>query len=224
MHRIQQHVIRKLMFTPTARYADIKPDEVEGNLFMYHLRQLIKQALVIKLDKGYKLSNAGRRYAETLSLASMQPRIQPKIVTLLVIRNKFGEYLLYERARVPYRGLVGFPYGKIHLGETIKEAAEREINEKTGLSAHLLHRGEVYLAIYEKKELISHMLCHVFSGVEPTGELVAKTEIGKCFWKRVEHPTSSRYMPGFNEIYELVKEPGPRFFAEVTCQVDGVKA
>jgi hypothetical protein len=52
MHRLQQHILSQLIHYPERRYADLKPDEVEGNLFMYHLRQLMAAGWVIKREDG----------------------------------------------------------------------------------------------------------------------------------------------------------------------------
>ncbi|MBM6581150.1 NUDIX hydrolase [Microvirga sp. BT689] len=43
--------------------------------------------------------------------------------------------LLVRRANPPDAGLWGFPGGKIELGETVREAATRELLEETGVKA-----------------------------------------------------------------------------------------
>src|SRR5437899_3164953 len=118
MHRLQQHILYQLMRHHDRRYANLKPEDVEGNLFMYHLRQLISKDWVAKREDGhYELTAAGHRHVDGLSFNTLTPRAQPRIVTLLVCRNKAGEYLFLRRKRQPLLGMVGFPYGKIHLGE-----------------------------------------------------------------------------------------------------------
>lgn len=110
MHRLQQHIIHQLILHPSLRYARLKPDEVEGNLFMYHLRQLMKEGLVTKRSDGqYELAAEGKLYADRLSLQSFTPRVQPKIVTLIACQNEHDEWLLYERKRQPLIGQIGFP-------------------------------------------------------------------------------------------------------------------
>jgi hypothetical protein len=42
-------------------------------------------------------------------------------------------WLLIQRGREPNKGQWSFPGGKIHLGESILEAAKRELNEETGI-------------------------------------------------------------------------------------------
>lgn len=54
-----------------------------------------------------------------------------------VIRN--DEVLLVQRANPPDVGRWGFPGGKIEAGETIPDAALRELLEETGVTAEALH-------------------------------------------------------------------------------------
>lgn len=52
-------------------------------------------------------------------------------VGAVVIRD--GRVLLVKRGNPPGRGLWSIPGGMVELGETLREAAEREIEEETGL-------------------------------------------------------------------------------------------
>jgi ADP-ribose pyrophosphatase len=220
MHDLQKQILRQLLLKQTCRYRDIKPKEVEGNLFMYHLRRLISDGLVEKSSNRYQLTKAGLRFVDTVSLENLRPRIQPKIATLLIVKNNSGQYLLYRRSREPFFGKTGFPYGKIHLGETIAEAANRELQEKTGLQASLNHRGDAYVTVYQGNELLSHMLFHIFAGSDPAGQLKADSEIGRCFWG---HPTKiapQDLFPGLGDIFRTVdKTNRVNFFREFSYQI-----
>jgi 8-oxo-dGTP pyrophosphatase MutT (NUDIX family) len=211
MHRLQQHILSQLIHHSDRRYADLKPAAVEGNLFMYHLKHLIKQGYVAKRADGrYGLTAEGHRYADRLSLATLTPRAQPKIVTLLVCRDEAGRYLLWRRRRQPLLGRVGFPHGKIHLGETIADAAQRELREKTGLAAATLHhRGDGYLTYRQDGEPVSQIFFHLFVGEGLTGELA-----GEAFWAP---PTpAADVLPSVGALLELLEHhPAERFFAEL---------
>jgi 8-oxo-dGTP diphosphatase len=57
-------------------------------------------------------------------------------VIAVVIEN--GRALLVRRANPPDAGLWGYPGGKIEYGETVSEAAIRELREETGVDAQAL--------------------------------------------------------------------------------------
>ncbi|MGB4547975.1 MAG: NUDIX hydrolase [Syntrophales bacterium] len=68
---------------------------------------------------------------------SEHPRVG---VGAIVIRD--GKVLLVKRGVAPSKGLWAIPGGMIELGETIQQAAEREILEETGI--HIQARDPVY--------------------------------------------------------------------------------
>jgi ADP-ribose pyrophosphatase YjhB (NUDIX family) len=221
MHRLQQHILQQLIMNPRLRYAAIKPHDVEGNLFMYHLKQLIKEGLVEKDSEGwYQLTTAGKLYADRLSLKSLTPRMQARIVTLMAVEDGEGRWLFYRRKRQPLFNMIGFPYGKIHLGETVQQAAQRELKEKTGLEAELEHRGDGYATVLEGGEPVSQIMFHMFYGRLPQGELVTRSAIGEPFWARLDELDDRVQMPNALALLKLVQAyDGKRFFAELVDQV-----
>jgi ADP-ribose pyrophosphatase YjhB (NUDIX family) len=57
-------------------------------------------------------------------------------VGVVVWRN--DRFLLVRRGKEPNRGQWSIPGGAQHLGETVYQAAEREVREETGLSVRVL--------------------------------------------------------------------------------------
>lgn len=214
MHPLQKQIFKRLLYGRELPFSKVKPKEVESNIFMYHLRQLIDQGLVAKFPtKTYGLTHEGLIYADRLSFKTFKPRIQPKIVTMIVCKNTKGEFLLYRKIRQPFLVHVCFPHGKLHLGESVLVAAARELKEKTNLKAQLTHRGDVYVTVFEGKAVLAAMLCHIFSGKNPTGKFTQRVDSGECFWADAEKVLkTSKTMPGFADIYQLVRKPVKNFF------------
>ncbi|MBI3983893.1 NUDIX domain-containing protein [Candidatus Microgenomates bacterium] len=217
MHRLQRHILHKLVINQSAPYSRIKPPSVEGNLFTYHLRHLISEDLVVKrVDGKYELTSAGKRLAEGISLETMTPRRQAKIVTLIACRDQQSRWLLYRRKRQPLIGMVGFPYGKIHHDEQVATAANRELQEKTGLTAKLTHRGDGYITISQGDEIISQILFHLFYGEDPTGKLRPENKVGKPYWQKLESYRDPMLMPSMKDLITAIDADTPgRFFCEL---------
>ena len=165
MHYIQRKILGRLLYAESLNYASMRPDDVESNHFAYHLDQLVKSGLIAKEEKLYSLSIAGLGAVDRLSHARMADRLQPHIVTAIDLVAANGQTLLYKRNFQPYIYRVGFPLGKMHHEESVLQAAERELLEKTGLNGiPLAHRGMVYIDSRQGGQTISKILCHVFHG------------------------------------------------------------
>jgi 8-oxo-dGTP diphosphatase len=205
-HSIQVHIMKMLTNNKSLRYGQMKPLGVEGNQFSYHLNALQNEKYILKKDGEYSLTTKGIRYSTQVNFEQFFIRIQPKIVTFVVCKNKNGEYLLYKRSKLPFLEKIGFPYGKIHLGERVEEAAAREIREKTGISANVTQKGIMYLTVVDEiGEIITHMLCHIFEGKYPKGEILKNPSFGEVFWMDKKDLFEENIMPGVKEVLELAE-------------------
>jgi ADP-ribose pyrophosphatase YjhB (NUDIX family) len=215
MHELQRAILKKLSQENGSRFSDLKPRGVESNRFMYHLRSVMNEGLVKKAGVLYRLTPKGKGFVDRVSSATFKERIQPKIVALVVCRREDdGSYLLYRRSRQPFLGKVGFPYGKIHMGERVQDAAARELKEKTGLSADLRYRGDVYVTVHDEENLVTQTLFHVFSGENPSGILRRDSSIGDCFWSALDRIKREEEIPGVSQVHKLVKGSEEPFFKE----------
>jgi len=218
MHYIQRSILGRLMADEAVRYRDLKPFEVASNLFTYHLKVLVSEGYVVSSLKGtYQLTTKGQRFVGAQSISTLQPHLQPKLVILLACRDRLGRWLVMKRRTQPLSGKVGFPYGKLHLGEKIAEAATRELTEKTGLSGELVHRGDGYITILEKHTPISEIFFHLYYCLEPTGYLVGETRTGQVYWSEMEVDfQEDQYMPSMAELIAVLDNTpsDQRFFIE----------
>jgi ADP-ribose pyrophosphatase YjhB (NUDIX family)/predicted transcriptional regulator len=213
MHEIQKEILRKLSETKKARYSDLKRKDVEGNIFTYHLKGLIKEEYIIQKDRGYILTSKGKHLVDRVSTQNFNERIQPKIVTVVILK-KGNKYLLYKRNKQPFFGHTGFPYGKVHLEERMQDAASRELTEKSGLQAKLKYRGHVYFTIHDEAELVSSMICYVFTGSQIKGEILKEFPSGECYWGSMDDIPKNKLLPGVIQMERLVKKHTTGIFFE----------
>ena len=81
-----------------------------------------------------------------------------------------NKVLLVKRANPPSQGLWTIPGGKIKLGETLQQAAEREIKEESGISVRAGDPVHVFEVIEKQQDryqfhyVIIDLLCRYISG------------------------------------------------------------
>jgi 8-oxo-dGTP diphosphatase len=95
-----------------------------------------------------------------------------------------SKVLLGERARSPGQGLFSLPGGVVELGETLEEAARREVLEETGLDVEIAgfvrHNEVVYRD--EQGAVHRHFVIAVFAARAGQGEPVASEETVSFRW------------------------------------------
>jgi 8-oxo-dGTP pyrophosphatase MutT (NUDIX family) len=189
VHPTQTSILRELLFHPQAGYAELqKPTGLTSDHFNFHISRLVELGLVEKVIRGrYRLTPRGKEYANRLDTDNNTVERQPKATVILALeRTRSGrqEFLLQERRKNPYFGFWGFPSGKIRWGETIVQAAERELQEEAGLRADFTIVGVYHEHTRQKEtdELLEDKIFFVAHGRNPRGELVADFEGGHNEW------------------------------------------
>lgn len=163
-HHIQRTIIERLSRAESLRFSELKPDGMESNIFMYHLKQLIKDGYVTKNATNYSLSPKGLSYVDGLSFDSRMPRKQPKIIAIIALRNSKGEWLMSRRKIQPYINQYMLPSGKQHYGEAPEDHIVRELQEQIGSVPAVERRGFVDVRIEQGGQTITHINGHVYTG------------------------------------------------------------
>lgn len=217
-HHIQKDILNRLSRAPSLRFSQLKPKELEANLFMYHLKQLVKGGYVEKTTGSYRLASLGLTYVDGLSLVSGKPRKQPKVICILVLQNEKGEWLLGRRKLQPYIGRLMFLSGKQHFGESPENHVQRELLEKTHVSALLERVGLADIRISQGEHLISHVLGHVYVGKVESKVVPAETDQHMYEWY-AGLPDAQLLMPGTKELFEVVNQGKVPFFISLDLSI-----
>jgi len=117
---------------------------------------------------------------------SVAQLVAPRVaVGAVVFRG--DEVLLVKRGRAPSRGLWAIPGGSVELGETLREAAEREVREETGIEIRtqsIVHTFDVI-----ERDDAGHVLYHYvivdFLADWIAGEPVAADDALDARWCRI---------------------------------------
>jgi ADP-ribose pyrophosphatase YjhB (NUDIX family) len=212
MHVIQKHIMRYLTYQKRARFGEMRPARIDSNLYNYHLKSLIRDGLVEKTDKGYRLSVEGLKYVDQISVTKFEQRRQPKIITMLVSFNEVGEVLLWPKKKQPFIGAWSLPSGKLHMEDmSLDEAVTREAIEKVG-AAPVSQRqvGICYVRARINGEIVSYILAHVFV-VKLGSEHTLHEDVRWCDAAAREQ---LRLLPATEQIIRLVQSDASFFFTE----------
>jgi 8-oxo-dGTP diphosphatase len=103
---------------------------------------------------------------------------------VLALVERDGRLLMVRRAKEPDRGKWGFPGGLVELGETVAEAALRELAEETGLIAAALGVVDVFEVISPDQQgrIRYHYVLNVVRCAASEGEPVAADDAEAAGW------------------------------------------
>lgn len=201
MHYIQKYILDKLIYAKDLRNRDMRPPHTESNLYQYHLKRLVDSGYIEHDESGYTLSGKGLQYADKHSSDLKERRPQPKLVTILRLENDNGEILLVPRKKQPFIGMYNLPSGKIHEGETLLSAGQRELREKVGAKEHieLTPADTVHLTIVDGDDIVSESY-----GLTLHGRL--NTCASEHIFAAPDECTSAALMPGVQELLEASQQ------------------
>lgn len=218
-HHIQKDILLRLSKASSLRFSELKPSELESNAFMYHLRQLQAQKLVAKTEAGYQLTDEGLAYIDGFSFHTLKPRKQPKVISIVAVRDADGRWLMARRKYQPYIGQYMLPSGKQHLGEGPDDHAAREAKEKLQLDVPVVRRGLSDIRIYRGEKLITHVLAHIYGANVTNGTLPAESSQFSYEWVG-RGDGRYRLLAGTEEILDRLEGETELFFLSLDAHDD----
>lgn len=188
IHPAQSRALRYLLFNPKARFSQLNQLGLTTDHFNFHLKRLVKLGLVSKDKNVYRLTQAGKEFANRMDSETQDLTMerQAKIAVLVggvKIADGVKKYLIQKRLKEPYRGFSGFITGKVKWGEKVSQAAARELKEEAGLKGSLTLVGVKHKMDYSgEKKLLEDKYFFVFRADRLEGHLKRKFEGGENQW------------------------------------------
>lgn len=128
------------------------------------------------------------------------PRLYPPVPLLgvSVLCHHQNKVLMIRRGKNPFAGHWSLPGGMVEVGETLKQAAERELLEETGLVAALTEPAEIFDSIQrdEDGKVQSHFVLTVFAAPYLSGILKAGDDAMDAAWLDPEDLEDRPTTPG----------------------------
>ena len=120
-------------------------------------------------------------------------------VSIAVFRE--GRVLIARRAIAPLSGLYSLPGGVVEIGETLEEAALRELHEEVGLRAEVLAFNDHVESIQrDEKGVRAHYVIASFVGRWLAGEARLSAEADSVLWIDPRAPFDAPTTPGLTAI------------------------
>ena len=104
----------------------------------------------------------------------MGERRYPRVAVDVVVVGRDGSIVLVRRGKEPFKGMWALPGGFVEYGETVEEAAKREVREETGLEIAIIGLVGVYSR--PDRDPRGHVISIAFLAEEVGGELRAGTD------------------------------------------------
>lgn len=209
-HKAQVAILRHLLFVTRAGFADLqKETSLTSDHFNFHIKKLVVAGYVDKSPDGYGLTPKGKEYANRMDTDEHEIEKQPKVSVALIIERQHAgrrEFLFQQRLKQPYYGFWGRLGGKVRWGESLEEAASRELLEETGLRATFIYRMLYHKRDYTTEgELLEDKMFLIMHTDTVHGELVERFEGGYNKWMTQEEflQTEKRFESA-HEFVELI--------------------
>jgi 8-oxo-dGTP diphosphatase len=218
IHETQMIIVRYLLFTPYAGFAQLqKATNLTSDHFTFHVRKLMEQGYVEKEGSRYALTPQGKEYADRMDTDENVIEKQPKVTVMITLerQNKNGEreFLFQQRKKSPYYNFWGRVGGKVRWGESIIEAAQRELKEETNLEADMKYQLLYHKRDFDKAsgKLLEDKIFLCVYGTNYKGVLKEEFEAGVNKWMTIEefHKQEKRFT-NVDVCIELM-EAGERF-------------
>jgi 8-oxo-dGTP diphosphatase len=133
------------------------------------------------------------------------PPRNPVLAVAAVIWNDRREVLLIRRTKEPRKGQWSLPGGKVEFGESLEDAARREVLEETGLVVALLGVAGIAETILDASVGAAdvHFVLIDYSARVVSGEAKAASDAADATWFTQE---AVRALPLWDETKRIIAQ------------------
>ncbi len=229
-HDIQKYILKHLLFTKDSRFTDMVPKGMTTDHFNFHVKRLVEENLIVKNEKGtYELSLKGKEYANRFDTDSKEMVFEKQAKTSVLIAavrirgDGTKEYLFQKRLKQPFFGVYAFLGGKIKYGESIVDAAKRELMEESGLEGDIeLFCIEHRTDISTECEVLEDKFFYAFRATNIRGILLEKFDSGENKWLTKEEisNTKEKHEGTMWAVEQVENHTGNPIFREIINKTD----
>lgn len=134
------------------------------------------------------------------ALSRSYPQRPYLAASIAVLRD--GKFLLISRSKPPYEDHFSLPGGVVETGESLQEAAARELMEEVGIEATVpVFIGPVEIIDKDKNgHILNHAVVMVHAAFWKAGEAKTGPEARQIVWVEIEQVDALRTTPSLKNI------------------------
>lgn len=217
-HPVQLEILKNLLYTPEAGFAELNSTELSNDHFTFHIKRLLKEGLILKnREQKYTLSKKGLEIAGRIDLEKLNIIRQPKVGISLCILKRIplkkdsfenNKILVGKRLHNPLKGKISLYTEKVRLGERLIKTAQRCLKRETKLIAQKYELAGTtrFLKKTDDNITVIDVVLHYFIVSELIGSLSKKTKVSENKWYTVKKLYNNKETPTkFNKQLNLLK-------------------
>lgn len=194
-HETERQILLKLIHNPELSFNELWAKQGESNKFAYHVNKLEEKGLIKKSQKGYQLTDEGKKLSAFIEGDSGTRAEFPTLTVVVLVKNG-DKYLCQKRLKEPFYGYWGVVSGKINFGQNLFECATRDLYEEAGLKANDWKlKGIEQVKTYQEGKLLFHHYMLIVETDKFSGTLKERTHKAEHKWLTLEEYEKAEGFP-----------------------------
>ena len=220
---IRKKIIHSFMYNPIMKFNQLWNKEGRSNKFAYHLKKLVSEGFLQKINEGYTLTHKGRQeiaYRENNSGGMCQFPLTTVIT--VIVDEKTNKFLMLQRSKQPFLGFWGLHGQKLKFNQYILESARASIKEETGLECEVALKGLFSTKTYNRENILYSHQHLMVKATNPRGSMLARSNKGVNKWMTREEMKSVKMLPNIQLMIDVALSENFRWVeADRTKEEDG---
>ena len=204
---IQKHALLILLRQQEAQVKEMKPRDVETNLFAYHIDRLVAAHLLEKSERGiYRLTPKGQRLASKFSTETDGMTEEIKTV-IMFFAKRDSAYLLYKWNRQPLMHKMTPLYDHFKFGQSLADGLATAFSDKLATTVPITYKTTAFARVHLDDFVVVHLNLLVYEADVSSLTFPLVSRNGSADFVELDHPDVMDGIKEFMQRIEQATEP-----------------